>query len=107
MRQKNKGYELNIHSQDESKGIVEHSLDLQGLYTYDIINNLTHNLTKKTNNKQNAVLTITNCSNGISIVRNYQSLIMLEDHDFLVKEIKVIANIILGYEEAEEGFIHD
>ncbi|HHD7495635.1 TPA: hypothetical protein ACOVJJ_004336, partial [Klebsiella oxytoca] len=47
MRQKNKGYELNIHSQDESKGIVEHSLDLQGLYTYDIINNHTHNLTKK------------------------------------------------------------
>ncbi|HHD7495636.1 TPA: hypothetical protein ACOVJJ_004337 [Klebsiella oxytoca] len=40
-------------------------------------------------------------------MRNYQFLIMLEDHDFLVKEIKVIANIILGYEEAEEGFLHD
>ncbi|QFI19814.1 DUF1869 domain-containing protein (plasmid) [Klebsiella aerogenes] len=107
MEHKNIGYELKIHSQDDLQGIVEHSLDLQGLCSYDIVNNLIHYLTKNSENVKNTVLTIINCSNGISIVRDYQCLNILKDKTFLIEEIKVIANIILGYEEAEETFLHD
>nr|WP_276615779.1 DUF1869 domain-containing protein [Salmonella enterica] len=53
------------------------------------------------------MLSITNNSNGISVVRDYPSSVRLNDINHLVKEIKEIANIILGYEVGEEKIHHD
>ncbi|HBV3339689.1 DUF1869 domain-containing protein (plasmid) [Klebsiella pneumoniae] len=107
MKHQNKGYELTISYLSESCDIVKHSLDLPGLYSYDVIKGVNHGLVENVNNELNAMLTITNNSNGISVTRNYQSILVLKDMNLLTKEIKEIANIILGYEEAEENFIHD
>ncbi|NIY49879.1 DUF1869 domain-containing protein [Cedecea colo] len=107
MQVKNRGYELKISSSAEWDEIVKHAADLKGLYANGMIKAITHNLHKNSMNELEVILTVTNSNNGISVARDYQSFTELKGNDFLSEEIKAIANIILGYEEAEEIFFHD
>lgn len=107
MKKNKKGYELKIISGSGAGKVVKNSFDLQELYVYDTVKYISNELTTNLNNKNDVMLSITNNSNGISVVRDYPSPARLNDVNHLVNEIKEIVNIILGYEEGEEKFHHD
>ncbi|EDH5856558.1 DUF1869 domain-containing protein [Salmonella enterica subsp. enterica serovar Muenchen] len=107
MKHDKKGYELKIISCSGTETVVINSFELQGLYANDTVKHVLHKLTSNMNHKHDVMLSITNNSNGISVVRDYPSSVRLNDINHLVKEIKEIANIILGYEVGEEKIHHD
>ncbi|EGL0308508.1 DUF1869 domain-containing protein [Salmonella enterica] len=107
MKHNEKGYELKIISFSVPGKVVKKSFYLQDLYAYDTVKEISRELANNLNNKHDVMLSITNSSNGVSVVRDYPSPTRLNDINHLVKEIKEIANIILGYEEGEEKFHHD
>ncbi|HDD2123874.1 TPA: DUF1869 domain-containing protein [Salmonella enterica] len=107
MKHNKKDYELKIISCSGGGAIVKNSFELQELYDYDTVKHISNELVINLNHKNDVMLSITNNSNGISVVRGYPSPARLNDVNHLVNEIQEIANIIPGYEEGEEKFHHD
>ncbi|HBT4924958.1 DUF1869 domain-containing protein [Klebsiella pneumoniae] len=56
---------------------------------------------------EGVMLTLTNRISGVSVEREYSSYSFFKDVRYYSNEITQLVNIIMGYEEAEEVFIHD
>ncbi|HIE8843225.1 DUF1869 domain-containing protein [Klebsiella pneumoniae] len=56
---------------------------------------------------EGVTLTLTNQISGISVEREYGSYSVFKNISYYINEINQLITIVMGYEEAEEIFIHD
>ncbi|HGH5397473.1 TPA: DUF1869 domain-containing protein [Raoultella planticola] len=99
---------VNINNGRVSKVHFESVCELKTRDKYQsIVEKLFNEVSVGTLEDEGVTLTFTNQISGVSVQREYSSYSIFKDISYYINEINQLITIVMGYEEAEELFIHD
>lgn len=111
MKEKEQAYALELANINNRKVAKIHFENIRDLRIRNdcqsIIEKLFSEVSEGTLKDEGVTLTLTNRISGVSVEREYSSYSVFKDIRYYTNEITQLVNIIMGYEEAEELFVHD
>ncbi|MCS4269621.1 MULTISPECIES: DUF1869 domain-containing protein [Raoultella] len=111
MKNNEQAYALELVNIKNKKVAKIHLESISGFRTHQdyqfIIEKLLSEVAGDTLKDEGVRLTLTNQLSGISVEREYSSYSFFKDINFPTIEINQLITIVMGYEEAEDLFIHE